>query len=754
MKKTGAASSGAGTHAYTEAEKTAYVEYVNSTLDPSACPGLPIDTEGEAIFSAFSQGVIFPKLIGASFPESIDLSKVVEVPKNKFEQNQNHDLAIESARKLGCSVVNIGGEDLLRGTPHLVMGLLWQIIKKALMTQVANNIDLSRLATGSETADELAAIPPEQILLRWFNLHLKNAGVRRVVTNFSSDLQDSECYLRLLHQIAPDVIGSADLDKAIAEQDPLIRAATVVLWADKLGCRKFVTAKAIIDGSPNLNLAFIATLFNAYPNIGPTADEKAKSERIEQLEADLFNLDALLGDSKKLEEEYKSALDVVRTEKSSLEEELAETTRKFQKVFDDNTELIVQKDQLASQVKALEEENAGHLQKLEQVTEEKDDLFSQLEEALGLGRDFEEKFKKTSAEVEALSTKAKQDEQEWMGKLQAEIEEKESLVIEVESLQTALDQQRAETVAAKRDTEEVMLHLEEEIKGKEALAKELSLQQQELKETKEQAAKIQEELLENYESTVQEFEKSRQESAEVESKLRSDLADETKRRVQTEEKMALLERESDDEKLLLLARIAQLEKELAETKERMAASLAQAAKDKEDALREAAEERDAALAEAEAEKDAALEKVRQLLSGSEKSGTLHVLSKNMAGMPVWKKRYFVLREGFLTFYKNDKDPGKQKPQGMIDCETTRLYEMEDEDAKRPFAFQIDSGPLQWNVAASSKNERDDWMTEIRVAKKKKLGVKVVSEETKDQRKARESMKRTGTSSGSGAISPR
>lgn len=43
--------------------------------------------------------------------------------------NINHDLSIEAAKQLGCSVVNIGASDLSAGTQHLILGLLWQIIK-------------------------------------------------------------------------------------------------------------------------------------------------------------------------------------------------------------------------------------------------------------------------------------------------------------------------------------------------------------------------------------------------------------------------------------------------------------------------------------------------------------------------------------------------------------------------------------------------------------------------------------------------
>ena len=43
-------------------------------------------------------------------------------------------------------------------------------------------------------------LPPESILLRWFNFHLKAAG--SAVTNFSNDVENSECYTVLLSQVS------------------------------------------------------------------------------------------------------------------------------------------------------------------------------------------------------------------------------------------------------------------------------------------------------------------------------------------------------------------------------------------------------------------------------------------------------------------------------------------------------------------------------------------------------------------------
>ena len=48
-------------------------------------------------------------------------------------------------------------------------------------------------------------LPPESILLRWFNFHLKAAGSARTVSNFSGDLMNSVCYTVLLGLVSAAV---------------------------------------------------------------------------------------------------------------------------------------------------------------------------------------------------------------------------------------------------------------------------------------------------------------------------------------------------------------------------------------------------------------------------------------------------------------------------------------------------------------------------------------------------------------------
>ena len=48
---------------------------------------------------------------------------------------------------------------------------------------------LARLLREGETINDLMALSPEEILLRWFNYHLEQAGHHRRVHNFSDDIK-------------------------------------------------------------------------------------------------------------------------------------------------------------------------------------------------------------------------------------------------------------------------------------------------------------------------------------------------------------------------------------------------------------------------------------------------------------------------------------------------------------------------------------------------------------------------------------
>ena len=68
-------------------------------------------------------------MINVSVNNTIDVRTINKGKLNAFKIQENQILVVNSANAIGCSVVNIGAEDLTKGKPHLLLGLLWQIIR-------------------------------------------------------------------------------------------------------------------------------------------------------------------------------------------------------------------------------------------------------------------------------------------------------------------------------------------------------------------------------------------------------------------------------------------------------------------------------------------------------------------------------------------------------------------------------------------------------------------------------------------------
>lgn len=60
--------------------------------------------------------MIFSKLINVAVPGTID-ERAINTKRvlNPWERNENHTLCLNSAKAIGCTVVNIGTQDLVEG---------------------------------------------------------------------------------------------------------------------------------------------------------------------------------------------------------------------------------------------------------------------------------------------------------------------------------------------------------------------------------------------------------------------------------------------------------------------------------------------------------------------------------------------------------------------------------------------------------------------------------------------------------------
>ncbi|GAA5990071.1 hypothetical protein JCM11641_001026 [Rhodosporidiobolus odoratus] len=286
------------THSINEDERTEFTRHINQVLasDPDIGDRLPIPTDTFQIFDECRDGLLLSKLINDSVPDTIDERVLNKASKkaapsamgkskatlNSFQMTENNNLVITSAKSLGLSVVNIGATDLNEGREHLILGLIWQVIRRGLLAKIDIKLhpELYRLLEEDETLDQFLRLPPDQILLRWFNYHLKAANWGRRVANFSKDVSDGENYTVLLNQLKPNECSRAPLQ----EKDLHQRAEKVLQNADSIGCRKYLTPTSLVAGNSKLNLAFVANLFNTWPGLEPL--EENERPEIEDFDAE------------------------------------------------------------------------------------------------------------------------------------------------------------------------------------------------------------------------------------------------------------------------------------------------------------------------------------------------------------------------------------------------------------------------------------------------------------------------------------
>lgn len=175
-------------HTINEDERTAFTSHINAVLSGDVDIGhlLPFPLDTFEMFDSCKDGLVLAKLINDSVPDTIDERVLNREGKkikklNAFHMTENNNIVIESAKGIGCSVVNVGSGDIIEGREHLILGLIWQVIRRGLLGKIDIKLhpELYRLLEDGETLEQFLRLPPEQILLRWFNYHLKNAKWHR-----------------------------------------------------------------------------------------------------------------------------------------------------------------------------------------------------------------------------------------------------------------------------------------------------------------------------------------------------------------------------------------------------------------------------------------------------------------------------------------------------------------------------------------------------------------------------------------------
>ena len=248
---------------YADLEKNRYAKLINKILknEPDCEKRIPINPETDELYDKIKDGVILVKLINKCEPDTINEDEIKKNDDmNIFDKFDNLSKAIDGAKKIGVPS-ETNADDVLDGDKARDNDLLGDILARVNVPKkvIKENPKSPQLLNEGETVDDLADLPVDDFLKRWFNKHLKNAGHPNEVTNFSDDVKDSEKYTILLNDLSPQQCDKSALDLT----DPNERAQKVIDNAKKFGAETAVVPEDISSGNEPLNRLFTGDLYNA-----------------------------------------------------------------------------------------------------------------------------------------------------------------------------------------------------------------------------------------------------------------------------------------------------------------------------------------------------------------------------------------------------------------------------------------------------------------------------------------------------------
>ena len=259
---------------FSEEEKSAFARVINCVLanDVHVKKSLPINPETMDLFLSLKDGIILCKLINLVEHKIDERCINVKDTLNIFQMTENLNLAINTSKVIGCTVVGINSTTILEQKYTLILGLLWQIIKQVLMKDInlKNIPQLIRLLKEGETLGDLLKLSKEDLLLRWFNFHLTAANHPTPIKNLSGDIKDSEKYTVLMNQLDKTKCDTS----ALEETDMTLRADKMLSTSVKLGVNSYINSKDVVSGNNKLNIIFTAAIFNCCHGLDPPTEKE------------------------------------------------------------------------------------------------------------------------------------------------------------------------------------------------------------------------------------------------------------------------------------------------------------------------------------------------------------------------------------------------------------------------------------------------------------------------------------------------
>lgn len=165
-------------HSYHEEELNVVTRLFNTMLEGDEFVSERLPMKDTDLFHAMSDGMMLIRLLNLMEKDCVDMRTVNKGKNlNIYKVRENLNLALTSA-KGKIKLIGIDASAFLEKKPHLVLGVSWQIARQLSIKNItlAECPEIYRLLKEGEELSSLLKLPAEEILIRWINFHLKEAG--------------------------------------------------------------------------------------------------------------------------------------------------------------------------------------------------------------------------------------------------------------------------------------------------------------------------------------------------------------------------------------------------------------------------------------------------------------------------------------------------------------------------------------------------------------------------------------------------
>jgi plastin-1 len=156
-------------------------------------------------------------------------------------------------KEMHLSLVGIGGSDIVDGNKKLILGYVWQLMRKHTLKFLAE-VQAKKFG-GKPVTDEM--------IIAWANETVKASGKDSKMASYKDPtLADSIFFIDLLNSVNSQVINWEYVTEGKTPEDRLNNARYSISVARKLGATIFLLPEDIVEVKPKMILTFVASIMS------------------------------------------------------------------------------------------------------------------------------------------------------------------------------------------------------------------------------------------------------------------------------------------------------------------------------------------------------------------------------------------------------------------------------------------------------------------------------------------------------------